>query len=370
MKTRLVINACSLVSLLFLVSLDSCARAPYSIGFIGPMTGPSANIGVEGYRGFTMAVEEANAGGGVHGRQVVVHMLDDQSNPDACLAAAKELVGKGVAVLVLHTTSGAAAGALPWLLEQDVLVVSRTVSDPAWEGLDDNFLRFVGSTELFGQPLGVFAASRMCSKIGIVVDALNAGFADSMAAGFLRTVGGIPVIGRKELDSDWSPEAVAAWVMGLDVDGVFAVLSGLEAARLAQALERSGFAGDLYLSPWSQDHNLLNYAGRLASRIFLASSFNPDDPSEGYQEFRARHEAIYADAPVMSGVFGYEIASFILEGIKVARRPEAGSLKKALMGARYFNGLQYGFTLDANGDAELQSLVIGIRDGVFVPVGE
>lgn len=352
-----------------LISLVSCARVPYSIGFIGPMTGPNANIGVEGYRGFTMAVEEANLGGGVHGRQIVVHMLDDRSDPAGCLAAAREIVGRGVAALALHTTSGAAAGALPWLLEQEVLVVSRTVSDPVWVGLDDNFLRFVGSTELFGQPLGNFAASRMRSSIGIVIDARNAGFADSMAAGFLDAAGGIPVAGRMEVDTGWSHETVASWATGLGVDGVFAVLSGLDAAKLAQALERYGFAGDLYLSPWSQDHNLLNYAGQLAGRIFLASSFNPDDPSEGYRDFRDRHGALYGYAPVMSGVFGYEIASFMLEGISLARELEAGSLKKALLDSGYFNGLQYGFTLDGNGDADLQALVIGIRDGVFIPVG-
>ncbi len=262
---------CVLLPACFSIFLGSCSRTPYSIGFIGPMTGPSANIGVEGYRGFTMAVEEANVAGGVRGRQIVVEMLDDQSNPDACLAAAKDLVSKGVPIVVLHTTSGAAAGALPWLLDQDVLVVSRTVSDPTWAGLDDNFLRFVGSAELFGQPLGAFAASRKCSSIGIVVDVGNAGFADSMATGFLSAAGEIPLAGRMEVSSVWSHEAVADWAMGLELEGIFAVLAGLDAAKLAQALERLGFVGDLYLSPWSQDQNLLSYAGLLADRIFLTT---------------------------------------------------------------------------------------------------
>jgi ABC-type branched-subunit amino acid transport system substrate-binding protein len=334
------------------------------------MTGSSANIGVEGYRGFAMAVEEANARGDVRGRQILVHMLDDASDPAACLAAARELVGRGVTVLVLHTTSGAAAGALPWLLEQDVLVVSRTVSDPTWKARDDNFLRFVGSPELFGQPLGSFAATRNRTRIGMVVDVRNAEFAASMAAGFLGAAGDIPVAGRMDIDAGWSHEAVAAWAKGLEVDGIFAVLSGLDAAKLAQALERSGFAGDLYLSPWSQDHNLLNYAGRLAGRIFLTSSFNPDDPSEEYRQFKDRHKMLYGDDPVMSGVFGYEIARIVLGGITGARYPAAAALKKVLLDIGYFKGLQYGFPLDDTGDAAMQAMVIGIRDGVFIPVGD
>lgn len=353
-----------------LVSFASCARVSYSIGFIGPMTGPSANIGVEGYRGFTMAVEETNAAGGVHGREIVVHMLDDQADPDVCLEAATELLDRGVSIIVLHTTSGAAAGALPWLLGQDVLVVSRTVSDPVWVDLDDHFLRFVGSAALFGQPLGNFAASRKRSRIGLVIDARNARYANSMAAGFFQAAGGMPVAGRLDVDAGWSHESVASWAMDLGVDGLFAVLSGLDAAKLAQALERSGYEGDLYLSPWSQDLNLLSYAGRLAGRIFLTSSFNPDDPSEDYRVFRKRHQVLYGDDPVMSGIFGYEIANFILVGLAETRNPDVKVLKTALLGTGSFMGLQYDFPLDDEGDAEMQTLVIGIRNGVFVPVGD
>jgi branched-chain amino acid transport system substrate-binding protein len=366
MKIRMILGVITLSSTLL---LGSCSRAPYSVGFIGPMTGPSANIGVEGYRGFTMAMEGVNAGGGVKGRLIRVQMLDDQSEPAACLAAARDLVARGIQVLVLHTTSGAAAGALPWLLEQDVLVVTRTVSDPAWAGLDDNFLRFVGSTAMFGQPLGAFAATRGRSSLGLIVDTRNAAYADSMISSFISSAGPALVAGRKEIEAGWSHDVVADWTMAHGMDGVFAVLSGLDAAKLAQALERAGFAGDLYLSPWSQDHNLLNYAGRLADRIFLTSSFNPDDPAEAYASFKARHRDLFGDEPVMSGVFGYEMGGFLIEGLRMARRLGTPVLKEALLGIGYFDGLQYGFSLDAYGDGAMQASIIGIRDGLFVPVG-
>lgn len=369
MKKRLSWIGYILAFILSLSFLGCEPRRPYSIGFIGPMTGPSANIGVEGYRGFTMAIEEANKSGGTRGREVVVHLRDDRSEPDFCLEAARELVDRGVSIIVLHTTSGAAAGALPWLLSQDVLILTRTVSDPAWAGLDDNFLRFVGSTEVFGQPLGRFAASRHRSAIGILVDLRNAGFANSMTTGFLAAAGALPLTGRLEVGVGWSHDEAAAWAAKLGLDGIFAVLSGLDAAKLAQALDRSGFAGDLYLSPWSQDHNLLNYAGRMAGHIFLTSSFNPDDPSEPYRRFRDRHRMVYRDDPVMSGVFGYEIARFVLIALAGVRKPGSAALKRVLLSTPRFEGLQYGFTLDEFGDASMQALVIGMRDGVFVPVG-
>jgi branched-chain amino acid transport system substrate-binding protein len=166
-------------------SLLACSPAPLSIGFIGPMTGPTANIGVEGYRGFSLAIAEINAEGGPLGRKLIPLMIDDAADPALCLAAAREMVSRGIKLIVLHTTSGAAAGALPYLLEQDALVLTRTVSDPAWVGLDDGFLRFVGSTELFGSTLGAFARGRGKQGLAIIIDQRNSSYADSMTRGSL-----------------------------------------------------------------------------------------------------------------------------------------------------------------------------------------
>jgi branched-chain amino acid transport system substrate-binding protein len=347
----------------------SCSRPPYQVGFIGPMTGSSANVGVEGYKGFTMAVAEANAAGGIRGSVLDVLVLDDKADPGACLAAARELVAKGVQVLVLHTTSAAAAGAIPWLQQQDVVVVSRTVSDPAWSGIVDNILRFVGTPVIFGLSLGRFAVTRGCTSVALIIDERNAGYAGTMSGGFISAVGDMPVLGERVINAGWSHDEAVRWAVELGAHSIFAVLSGLDAARLAQSLERHGFDGDLYLSPWSQDQNLLSYAGRFADRIFLTSPFNPDDPAARYQDFRTRYRRLYGDDPVMSGAFGYEMADFVVQGFKLAADRSPGAVKHILLRPAGFEGLQQVIALDANGDATMAATVIGIRDGTFVAMG-
>ncbi len=347
--------------------LIACAPAPLYIGFIGPMTGPTANIGVEGYRGFSLAIAEINAEGGPLGRTLKPVMLDDAADPELCLAAARELLGRGIQLIVLHTTSGAAAGALPYLLGEKALTLTRTVSDPAWVGLDDGFLRFVGSTELFGSTLGAFAQSMGKQGLAIIVDQRNSSYADSMTQGLLAAAPAVRLIGERRVGQSMSHDELAAWALELGSDAVFAVLPGLDAAKLAQALEQRGFQGPLYLSPWSQDQNLLSYAGRLAPRIFLPSSFNPDDANPVYLEFKEKHTELYAEAPVMSGVFGYEIGRFLARGIGHARSAKPDAVKEAILAISRFDGLQYGFSLDRYGDAAMEALVITIKNGVYAP---
>jgi branched-chain amino acid transport system substrate-binding protein len=351
---------------LVVATLCSCAAKPVIIGFIGPMTGPTANIGVEGYRGFSLALAEVNEVGGVLGRKVEARMLDDAADPVACLAAARELVGQGVRLIVLHTISGAAAGALPWLLEQDVLVVTRTVSDPVWADKDDDFLRFVGSTDTFGESLSAFTRQKGFRSVAIIADARNKAYAESVESNFTRSGGSFETRGMRWVDAGFSHDETASWAVASSPEAVLAIVAGLDAAKLAHALDRQGFTGSLLLSPWSQDQNLLAYSGRLADRIYLSSSFNPDDASPAYVAMKARYASLYDSSPTMPGLFGYEIAGFLLLGIEDAGKTTPYDVKKALLTRRRFEGMQYGFDIDAEGDALMTALIITIKSGTYI----
>jgi len=347
------------------MALGSCARQPVKIGFIGPMTGPIANIGVEGYRGFGLAMAEANDSGGLIGRRIDVTMLDDHANPDDCLAAARQLVDAGVHLIVLHTISGAAAGALPWLLTQDVLVLSRTVSDASWAGKDDAFLRFVGSIKDYGHTLGAFAATKGTHSVAVIADSRNKTYAEIMRDNFLPAAS-IANSPERWVNAGFSHDAAAAWVMSASPEAVLAILPGLDAAKMAQALDKTGFKGLLYLAPWAQDQNLLSYSGRLSDRIFLSSEFNPDSIAVSYLAFRTRFRELFSREPVMSSSFGYEIATFLLRGINDAGSSSPKAVRAELLSMERFKGLQYDFDLDHNGDASLSANILTIRSGAFV----
>lgn len=331
------------------------------------MTGPSANIGVEGYKGFSLALAELNEGGAR--RRLEATLKDDAGEPEACLAAARELYADGVRVFVLHTTSGAAAGALPWLLERDLIVLTRAVSASTWAGRDDNFIRFVGSAAHFGQGLGEYAAIRGAAAVAAVVDRRNAAYAADVLGGFKAALGtarpGAAVVAETEVGEGMDHDEIARWIRSLGADAAVAALAGLDAAKLAQALDRAGFAGELYLAPWSQDHNLLSYAGPLADRIFLANSFNPSDRSPRYRGFVDGFRAVFGEEPVMSSLYGYEIAQFLNQGLEAAKDTSPRSLKAALLGQDGFMGLQRRVRLDGFGDLEMDMMIITIRAGRF-----
>ena len=330
------------------------------------MTGPSANIGVEGYKGFSLALAELDGGGA--GPRLEATLKDDAGDPEVCLAAAQELYADGVRVMILHTTSGAAAGALPWLLERDVVVLTRAVSASSWAGRDDGFIRFIGDAAHFGRGLGEYAVSRGVARIAAVADRRNAAYAGDILGGLeaaLAAAQGGAVIAEIEAGDGMDHDALARWILLSGADAAAAVLAGLDAAKLAQALDRISFGGDLYLAPWAQDHNLLNYAGPMADRIFLANSFNPSDRSPRYRGFVEGFRSVFGEEPVMSSLYGYEIARFLYQGLAAAKDTRPRSIKAALLEQDGFTGLQQRVKLDEFGDLEMDMMIITIKAGRF-----
>ena len=87
------------------------AAGTIKIGYIDPLSGPFANVGEQGLRGFTMLIEDINARGGVNGDKLELVAIDSKANPQEALNALKQLIDQDVRY-VLQGNSSAVAGAL------------------------------------------------------------------------------------------------------------------------------------------------------------------------------------------------------------------------------------------------------------------
>ncbi|MDD5479991.1 ABC transporter substrate-binding protein [Rhodoferax sp.] len=105
---------CAVLGLCAVVSQAQAQTAtPVRIGWIGPLTGPSADFGVPMLNGAKLAVEEINAAGGYLGRPIELVIKDDTGVPDVGLARAQELITDKVAATVGFCNTGVAMKALP-----------------------------------------------------------------------------------------------------------------------------------------------------------------------------------------------------------------------------------------------------------------
>jgi branched-chain amino acid transport system substrate-binding protein len=120
-----------------------CAALPagaqtIKIGYIDPLSGPFANVGEQGLRHLTMAIEEVNAKGGVLGEKLELVALDSKANPQEALIQLKQLTDQKVRFF-FQGNSSAVAGALTDAVtkhnarnpDETILYLNYAAVDPA-----------------------------------------------------------------------------------------------------------------------------------------------------------------------------------------------------------------------------------------------
>ncbi|MGY8959060.1 MAG: ABC transporter substrate-binding protein, partial [Alphaproteobacteria bacterium] len=137
----------ALVLATFALLLAGCEEEPpLKIGFIGGLTGRSADIGQASRNAVQLAIEEINEKGGVNGRKFELLIGDDENNAETAGKRVRELAAKGVAAIIGPNLSSIAGGMLPAINETNVVTISPTVSSLFFVGKNDPFFRMNSST--------------------------------------------------------------------------------------------------------------------------------------------------------------------------------------------------------------------------------
>src|SRR5919206_2273095 len=68
------------------------SKEPVLIGITGPLTGQYAQYGAQWKKGFDVALDEINGGGGINGRPLQYVFEDSQSDPRQTVTVARKYV--------------------------------------------------------------------------------------------------------------------------------------------------------------------------------------------------------------------------------------------------------------------------------------
>lgn len=141
------------------------AYADINIGFIAPLTGPSAPVGEQLRRGAEQAVEDINARGGISGDKIILRQADDACDPKQAVAATNKLISEGIKFIVGHLCSGSAIPSSKVDMDENVLLVSPGASNPKLtDEAKDLVFRTYGRDDREGEFLGLYIAKHYRDK--------------------------------------------------------------------------------------------------------------------------------------------------------------------------------------------------------------
>jgi branched-chain amino acid transport system substrate-binding protein len=343
---------------------------PIRIGFVAGLTGRVGDLGKEGRDAVMLAVEQANAAGGVNGRPLELLIRDDQQDSETALRVDRELLDEGVVAIVGHMTSSMAVAAVPLMNERRVLMIGPTVSTNALTGVDDYFVRVLPPNRIEAEQMARHAREQL--KLESVVAVYDLGnraytrsWVDAFSAEFKRQ-GGFVV---KSLTYSSSPDTrfleLAGKIHSGDADGLLVVANALDTALLLQRLRANGYQKPVMVGQWAVTRDLIPHGARAVEGVVVFHNVDPASTSPRFTRFKAGFQERFRYAPDFAGILAYDAASVLIQALRTAAN--FSRLKDVMVSGQEFAGLQGPISFDGFGETQPSLKLMTIRNGRLVP---
>jgi branched-chain amino acid transport system substrate-binding protein len=350
--------------------LTGCTpNEPIRLGFLAGLSGRGADLGEAGRDGALLALAHANAGGGVDGRKLELHIRDDGQKSETAIQAIDELAAKGVVAVIGPMTSAMALAVVPAIEKSGLVLISPTVTTKKLSGLDDNFFKVVSTTREHARLGAEYQHAQGRQRIAAIYDLANAAYTQDWLEDFSQAfaaVGGTVVQSEPFTSGQESSHAEAInRLKAVQADALLFISNAVDTVRLLQAARTADLQQPAVGVTWAATEQLIELGGRTVEGLALSQFFDRDNQTPRYLAFRTAYQTRFQKEPGFASVAAYDATMATIEAL---RRKGARSLKEALLVEGPFEGAQEKWNFDRHGDAQRKAMVTIVRDGRFVVV--
>lgn len=343
--------------LLYLVLATQVALAEIKIGWIGPLTGNAAVLGVDSVPAIQIAFEQLNASGGINGQKLRLVVEDDQYQTAKTISAYHRLVhSEGIKILFALTYGGVAA--IAQKAEKDGVIIIDTLDcDENMASLPPNTICIAKTTESMGRGVAELIIAKNDTPTAVIYfdgDPFMGILADSLTAR-LKLAGITPKIIETYNDNSADFRTLAAKIKSAGNIKSVVLLGYDQIGRAARSIREIGLSSRFYGVNTATSPGFQELAGSAADGM-LGSAFRAP-PSNQPEDFRDRFvkkvghpwqfetSAIpsFDAAMILGGVLksgGFDSAS---SSINVT------NIRQNLLAVKDYHGVSGMITIDADG---------------------
>ena len=360
------------------VMLTGCGSTPAAnskeikIGGNFELTGGVANFGKQTMQGVQLAFKEANAAGGVLGKQIVLVTADNKSEPSEATNAITKLITQDKVSMVLGPVASSNVLATLQVAQDNKVPVLTATGTNSKITVDNGKVRPYAFRSCFidpfqGSVMANFATKTLKAKTAVIyIDSssdYSKGLAESFEAQFVKNGG--TIIGKEAfLQKDQDFKATLTKIKVMNADTVFIPAYYEEVGKIAKQAREIGINVPLIGTDGFDDPKVVEIAGAEAlNNTFFSNHYSAQDTDPRIQKFVAAYKAEYGQEPSALAALGYDAALMTIDAIKRANSTEGPKLRDALEQTKGLQVVTGVITLDANHDPIKSGVVIEMKDG-------
>ena len=303
------------------------------IGFNVPLTGFAAADGESALNGAKLAVNQANASGGINGKQIELVVYDDQASPKEAVPIANRLIEKdGVKVAVSGSYSGSTRAAAGVFQAAGIPYISAYAIHPGITRAGKYVFRTSFMGEVQGRAGALLIGQTMQLK-RVVVITLKNDFGKSLAAGFKAEAAnfGIEIINEYEYsirDRQFGP--IVAKVRADKPDAIYASGYFFTAGPLVNQLRSGGVTVPIIGQEGYDSEQFIKIAGAASEGVIITTSLDRDSNSPETRSFITEYEKLTGNKVDMVAASGHTALNVVIAALRKAGTSNPEAIRNAI----------------------------------------
>lgn len=350
------------------------ASKSFAIGFQGPLSGDSQQLGINGVDGVKTAIDEANKKGDLPFKLTLVQS-DDQGSPDQGPTAAQKLIDdKSVVAVVGPMFSGATKASEPRFGQASLLSVSPSATNPTLTSLGfKTFFRVIAPDTVQGKGAADYLAKGLKAKKVFSLDD-NSDYGTGLSKAVeaeLKTDGVAVTHDGINPTKDYTSEATK--IISAKPDALYYSGYYPDFALLVKALKAKGFKGAIASGDGSKDPAFVKQAGTASAEgVYLTCPCGDPSADPAEAAFVASYKA--SNPGQTAGTYSaeaYDATNAIISvlktlGTKADRKSVADAFKTV-----DFKGVTKQVKFLPNGEVEGSTVYVAqVKNGVITQLGK
>lgn len=340
------------------------------IGSFLSLTGSDSTFGLDTKKGIDLALEQANAAGGIKGKKIKVIYEDDKSTAAEATQKVQQLIDRDKAIAILGevASSRTKAGGLVANAKKIPLVTPSSTAVEITKGREYVF-RSCFTDAQQGDVAARFVREKLGkTKVGLFYaaqDTYSSGLAQTFRESFEKR-GGKIVVSKGFQKGDTNYTTYLQELKAGNPEIIFAPVYYNEMVPIARQAKQIGLAGSTFVGGDGWDSaELLEGAAAELEGAYFTNHYAPDVPWEHSKAFMAAFSAKYKAAPNSLSAQGYDAARMLFDAISRASDLTPEAIRVALTQTKDFKGATGILTIDAERNANKPIVVVKITGNAF-----
>lgn len=350
---------------------SGAAAGPIKIAVVDAQSGAESDLGQFEWRGVSLAVNQANAAGGVDGRKIQLTLYDDQGDPTVGTELARKIASEGD-IAMFGTAESAVTIAMAPILKSEHIPNITSGQSTKMIDLHSPYLFLNGPTGLtYDSTLAKYlVTTKGDKKIALLTnnDSYGAG-EDTAFTSSLKTLGVTPVASKVVPADQTNMTPALTSIRGSNPQVLFIGAEEAQSGLIVKQARALGMTALIAEGAPAGTPLYLSTAGVTdANGTIVSSPYLGNNASPAAEKFAAAYTAAFKTAPELHGAKAYDGAEVMIAALKACGACTGLDLANAVRAVHY-SGLLGNFAYDSTGVGVFATAIGIITDGKIKPVG-